>query len=142
MTTQHIDAVVRARVRAQARHRCGYCLSAEHITGTALELDHLIPIARGGSSEESKLWLACAGCNSRKASRVSAADPETGDVVRLFNPRLDTWSDHFRWLTNGERVGGLTAIGRATVVALGLNRAVLVAARRLWISVGLHPPTD
>ena len=32
-----------AKVAAQARYRCGYCLTAESIVGTSMELDHLIP---------------------------------------------------------------------------------------------------
>jgi hypothetical protein len=40
------------------------------------------------------------------------------------------------------RIEGKTAIGRATVEALQLNREVLVEARGTWIAAGLHPPTD
>ena len=35
---------------------------------------------------------------------------------------------------------GLTAVGRATIVALNMNNAVIVYARRRWVSVGWHPP--
>jgi hypothetical protein len=64
----------------------------------------------------------------------------TGEIVRLFNFRSQVWTDHFRWTDSGERILGLTAIGRATVVALHLNRPVLVTARQLWIQAGWHPP--
>lgn len=37
---------------------------------------------------------------------------------------------------------GLTPTGRATVVALHLNRATLVRARQAWSHVGWHPPRD
>jgi hypothetical protein len=140
MTTPHIAARVRARVRAEAQHRCGYCLTTEHVIGEALEIDHLIPTARGGTNDEANLWLACAGCNSRKSSRVTAPDPVTGEELRLFNPRRDVWGDHFVWDDDGERITGTSPIGRATVLALGLNRPMLVTARRLWIALGLHPP--
>jgi hypothetical protein len=36
----------------------------------------------------------------------------------------------------GDRIVGRTPIGRATVIALRLNRPSLVAARRSWVSVG------
>jgi len=38
------------------------------------------------------------------------------------------------------RVVGLTAIGRATIVALKMNNEVIVDARRRWVSAGWHPP--
>ena len=31
-------------------------------------------------------------------------------------------------------------LGRATIVALNMNNAVIVYARRRWVSVGWHPP--
>ena len=39
----------------------------------------------------------------------------------LFNPRRDRWAGHFAW--RGPRIEGLTAIGRATVLVLGMNDA-------------------
>lgn len=37
---------------------------------------------------------------------------------------------------------GLTAIGRATISRLRLNRADAVDARRHWVEAGWHPPRD
>lgn len=72
--------------------------------------------------------------------RTSAVDTLTGRRVRLFHPRRDQWAEHFQWIENGEIIEGRTSIGRATVIALGLNRPLLVAARREWVCVGWHPP--
>jgi 5-methylcytosine-specific restriction endonuclease McrA len=47
------------RVRAAARHRCGYCLSPQRLVMARLEVEHVIPLARGGTDEESNLWLSC-----------------------------------------------------------------------------------
>lgn len=66
----------------------------------------------------------------------------TGEVVRLFNPRHQLWLEHFAWAETGDYIAGLTPVGRATVVALNLNRPSLVKARRAWVSVGWHPPKD
>jgi hypothetical protein len=38
------------------------------------------------------------------------------------------------------RLMGLTAIGRATIIALNIHNEVIVDARRRWVSVGWHPP--
>jgi HNH endonuclease len=108
-----------------------------------LEIEHLIPLAKGGTSDETNLWLSCPLCNRFKADRISARDPETGGVVPLFNPRNQRWSDHFRWSEDGLRVIGLTPVGRATVDALHLDDdpdALIV--RGCWVLAGWHPQTD
>jgi hypothetical protein len=142
MTSAHVPRALRARVAAQARHRCGYCLTPEHLVGTPLEIEHLFPLALGGRTEEANLWLACSLCNSFKGARVVAFDSATGGLVPLFNPRHQVWREHFAWSESGDRIVGLTPIGRATVIALNLNRSPLVQTRRAWISVGWHPPKD
>ena len=59
MRPRTISAAVRPRVAEAARFRCGYCLTAERIIGPLIEIDHLIPESRGGTSDEENLWLAC-----------------------------------------------------------------------------------
>jgi hypothetical protein len=110
--------------------------------GTPMEIDHIIPESLGGATAEDNLWLACALCNQQKGDRVAAADPVTGERVRLFNPREQRWSEHFAWTPEGDRIVGLTPTGRATVVALGLNRPTLASARLAWAAVGWHPPAE
>ena len=100
------------------------------------------PKAKGGPTVRSNLWLACGMCNKRKGQRVRVQDPVTQKMVRLFSPRRDEWYDHFRWTFGGERIEGITDIGRAMVAALELNLPIRVTARRRWIRVGWHPPGD
>lgn len=69
-------------------------------------------------------------------------DPETDTIERLFDPRRQRWSDHFTWGEQGTHILGRTSIGRATVIALNLNRPVLVQARQAWVWAGWHPPVD
>ena len=132
--------VAKTRVAEQARHRCGYCLTTELLSGTAMEIEHIIPVALGGQTEESNLWLACSLCNEYKGVRVVAADPLTSTFEPLFNPRQQVWDEHFAWTEDFERIVGKTATGRATVAALRLNRLLLVRSRRIWTTTGLHPP--
>lgn len=40
---------LRAQIAAQARHRCGYCLTQEVVSGIPLTLEHIIPKALGGA---------------------------------------------------------------------------------------------
>jgi len=93
-------------------------------------------------TEEENLWLACSLCNDHKSDRITALDAVSGEIVRLLNPRLQVWSEHFRWTEGSDRIVGLTPTGRATVAALNLNRPSLVKARQAWVAVGWHPPKD
>jgi hypothetical protein len=142
MSQTYVAKELRERVAVEARFRCGYCLTAQAVVGTPMEIDHLIPESLGGLTEESNLWLACSLCNDRKSNRIAWADPTSGEMVRLFDPRRQEWTDHFRWTASGDEIVGLTPTGRATVAALQLNRTALVEARRLWVFVGWHPPPD
>jgi len=121
MARKHIPIEIDHRIRQVARNRCGYCLSPQHLVMARLEIEHIIPISKGGSDEESNLWLACPLCNRYKGDKTSSLDTETGEIVPLFNPRLQIWSEHFRWTQDGLRIVGLTPIGRATVTALHLS---------------------
>jgi hypothetical protein len=56
--------------------------------------------------------------------------------VPLFHPRRDRWSDHFRW-TRDCRIRGRTPTGRATVLALGMNRPAVIAIRKMLLELGL-----
>lgn len=142
MSRSYIAKALREEVAADARHRCGYCRTSARITGTPMEMDHIIPESLGGPTARDNLWLACSMCNDHKGNRIAATDPISGEVVRLFDPRRQSWADHFEWSLTGDTILGKTAIGRATVVAVRLNRAEIVEARRCWVIAGWHPPRD
>jgi len=107
-----------------------------------MEIDHIIPQSLGGPTEEDNLWLACSMCNDHKGNQIAAPDPLSGEIVRLFDPRHQVWHEHFAWSAEGDRIVGKTASGRATVIALNLNRPSLVRARQAWGAVGWHPPKE
>ena len=142
MPRPSIPDTLRHKVTEDARYRCGYCLTSQQITGMPMHIDHIIPLAAGGNSDEANLWLACPLCNGFKSTRTHFTDSATGDEVALFNPRTQVWSEHFTWSENGTQIIGQTPQGRATVEALKLNNAHLTAARRRWVVAGWHPPID
>lgn len=102
-----------------------------------MHVEHINP--QGGDGLDN-LCLSCANCNLSKASATSAKDPETDETVALFNPRQQIWSDHFQWIDEGLRIQGKTAIGRATIERLKMNKERVIRARRNWIKGGTHPP--
>ena len=84
------------------------------------------------------LALACVSCSLRKWAKQTVTDPDSGEEVPLFNPRLQLWAEHFRW--ENERIIPLTATGRSTVVALAMNRPMIIAIRQEEAARGRHPP--
>jgi 5-methylcytosine-specific restriction endonuclease McrA len=101
--SEAIPRALRERVAEEARHRCGYCLTDQGVSGAQMHIEPIVPRARGGRTLRSNLWLSCAWCNSFKGTRIAAPDPATGVEVALFNPREQDWSQHFRCT---ERTGG------------------------------------
>lgn len=141
MPRDYLPVDVVRRVRESAGHRCGYCLSPQRLVMARLEVEHVIPLARGGTDDESNLWLSCPLCNRYKGDRVEAVDPETGVAAPLFHPRRQRWSEHFGWSADGLRVVGRTPTGRATVSALHLDDDPdALVARSYWVLAGWHPP--
>ena len=127
---------------AEAGDRCEYCRTYSRITGMPLVMDHILPRSAGGDDERDNLAASCYRCNEFKGARTHAIDPATGELVSLFNPRVQVWREHFSWANGGTHIVGLTPIGRATVVALRLNNEYVVEARTLWIAQDWHPPSE
>jgi hypothetical protein len=50
------------------------------------------------------------------------------------------WQEHFMWDETFTLIIGKTAVGRATVLALKLNRLQLRNLRRALIAIDEHPP--
>jgi hypothetical protein len=128
----------RAAVVRRAHYRCEYCGYPEAASSTPLEVDHIVPEAKGGSTTLDNLALSCRSCNLHKYVKTEAIDPVTGEVVPLFNPRTLQWPEHFTLDRNTGEVYGLTPIGRATVVALVLNSTHAITTRRLLIRLVLR----
>lgn len=137
-----ILAAVREQVRQRAHYLCEYCHASERWQYAAFTMDHIVPWSQGGSSDMDNLALACFPCNRRKSDRQESVDPETGEAIHLFHPRQDQWPEHFIWSYDGLSIIGRTAIGRATVEALELNRKRAQRLRATDREVGRHPPED
>jgi 5-methylcytosine-specific restriction endonuclease McrA len=95
MSSPGISEALRRKIRGEAEQRCGYCLSRQDLVLGVLEIEHIVPLARGGTNEETNLWLSCSLCNRYKATQIDAIDPLTSATVSLFNPRKDEWHGHF-----------------------------------------------
>jgi HNH endonuclease len=129
-------------IRIEAKNRCGFCLGEQKYVMAWLEIEHLIPLSKGGTSDQENLWLACPYCNRFKRSQTHALDPITQRKTALFNPRTQIWEKHFQLGTDNATIIGKTICGRATVNALNLNYKLALTTRLSWVSVGWYPPKD
>jgi hypothetical protein len=115
-----MDAELRQLVRERAGHRCEYCrIPQDALPWARFHVEHIRARQHGGSDDSSNLALACTRCNSFKGPNLASVDPATDELVALFNPRLDTWAEHF--VIEDVLIVGLTGIGRATVALLNMN---------------------
>ncbi len=143
MPAKRVSArIKREQVIARARGYCEYCQSPDSVSSGPFSLDHIMPKVRGGKATLKNLAYACEGCNGKKRDKITAIDPLTLKRVGLFHPRKQKWTEHFVWNRDFTQIIGRTPIGRATVIALDLNRPGAINLRRLLRKTKLHPPQD
>lgn len=107
-------------VRDRAGGCCEYCrLQQRDEQYLRFHVEHVVPRKHGGTDEIGNLALACHKCNRSKGTNIAGIDPQSGQIVPLFHPRLQKWEEHFQM--RGFRVEGRTATGRATVEVLNMN---------------------
>ena len=71
-----VNVLIRARVLERDGFRCRRCgWSVDD--GVRLVIDHIVPVARGGSESESNLQTLCVECNAGKRDR----DPTEHDLA-------------------------------------------------------------
>jgi len=129
------------QVRQRAEHRCEYCrVHQDQDPFYTFPVDHVIAQQHRGETTLENLALSCFRCNSRKGPNIASVDPVTSEMVPLFHPRRDSWSEHFKW--SGPVLVGLTPIGRATVELLAINHPDHVLLRETLIIEGTFPPDE
>lgn len=105
MRTNNPSAEVRIRTMKRDRFQCTYCGAPG--TDAELEIDHIIPVARGGSHHISNLTTACRTCNQKKGANslpIPSLDaPLT--PARLIGLWLHTINDKKEIVWQGEIIG-------------------------------------
>ncbi len=135
-----ISAAVRRTVRERAKGFCEYCRSQDTCGASPFNVEHIFPAKFGGTDEIANLAYACNGCNGHKSTKTEAFDPNFEQNSPIFNPREQIWEDHFSWDSTATLLIGKTSVGRATILALKMNRAPLVILRKGMVLLGIHPP--
>jgi hypothetical protein len=115
-----MDNATRELVRRRAGKRCEYCrLPQAAAPFFTFHIEHVRARQHHGGDDAENLALACPDCNRFKGPNLSAVEPETGEIVPVFNPRTQSWHEHFV-LLDGEIVGR-TPVGRGTAALLNMN---------------------
>jgi hypothetical protein len=141
-----VSAVSRRVVRDRAQLRCEYCHADERWQFIRFTIDHILPQSAGGPDDADNLALACRNCNERRGNRSEGRDPSTEQIVPIFNPRQESWADHFVWDAAGVQIVGRTPTGRATIALFDLNddrhHGAVLRIRQRDVSDGYHPPPE
>jgi hypothetical protein len=127
------------KVIARAENVCEYCKLPQWSQEATFHIDHIKPRIEDGKTRLDNLALACVSCSLKKAARTRVLDSKRNKHVRIFHPRKDKWTTHFR-ITATWKVVGRTSVGRATVDALDMNRPALLRIRRIWAQLGEFDP--
>ncbi len=135
MANHSIPNKLRLLVINRAKERCEYCLIHQKYSIYSHEIDHIIPMKHGGKTSQENLALSCLACNRHKGSDFATIDLTNNEIVPLFNPRQQKWSEHFK-LNNAE-IKGLTKIGKGTVRLLQFNTENRLIERQLLIRKNL-----
>ena len=132
-----------ATTKNLVRQRAGDCCEYSHLPQDAtpfitFHIEHVIAKQHTPDDDNldnlKRLALACDRCNLFKGPNLSSIDPNSGEIVNLFNPRTDSWNDHFA--IRDAMIVGLTPTGRATARLLNMNDSRRVDLREQWLDEG------
>jgi HNH endonuclease len=129
---------LRQVVRERANYRCEDCHLPDFAApASSFHVEHIIARQHGGSDgPENRAWC-CHRCNLSKGPNLSGRDPLTGNIVRLFDPRRQSWKRHFEW--HGAVLAGRTRSGHATIAVLDINNPQRVKLRLALMDEGEWP---
>ncbi len=132
-----ISAELRLRVAKRANFCCEYCRLQEEFAIYPYQIDHIIAIRHGGETVFANLAYACVRCNRNKGTDLTTFLFDKNLIVRIFNPRLDRWDDHFEIDTG--LILPKTMEGEATIKLLDLNLTERIIGRQILMEAGLYP---
>ncbi|MFN0013919.1 MAG: HNH endonuclease [Saprospiraceae bacterium] len=128
---------LRQETAERADFRCEYCLVREAVSFYRFHLEHIKSRKYGGTTTSENLAYSCPECNAHKGTDVGTFADGDQHIVRFFNPRKDTWQEHFEIDDAG--IFGFTDIGQATVKILRFNDVERLIFRKELLRLGLYP---
>jgi len=132
MSENRVTMQQKKAVAERAKGCCEYCRSQVRFAIQPFSVEHIIPKSQSGKTTLDNLALSCQGCNNHKYNKTVGRDIVSGNVVSLYHPHQQQWSEHFAWNDDFNMVIGLTPTGRTTVETLQLNRDGVINLRRIY----------
>lgn len=132
-----ISESLKKKVAFRADFRCEYCHLSQKVSFYTFHIDHIKSVKHGGLSVLQNLAYCCPDCNFFKGSDLGTFVDSDDLLVRFFNPRKDSWQDHFDFQNGG--VYGKTDIGVATERIFKFNDPDRLIFRRQLIALDLYP---
>jgi len=117
--SRYVVESIRLFVAKRAGYCCEYCKIEEEISLYSFQIDHIISLKHGGKTEPENLAYSCFLCNNSKGSDVGTVLQPEMIFTRLFNPRIDIWSEHFVY--EDCNFYAITLVREATIKVLKLN---------------------
>jgi hypothetical protein len=130
-----VNQLLVQQIWQRAGHRCEYCRIPHPHYRLPFQVDHIIARQHGGETILANLAMACFHCNRFKGPNIAGLDPASRELIRLFHPRTDLWTDHFQF--DGAWLVGLTPIGRVTIHVLAMNADDLLLFRAEILKEGI-----
>jgi HNH endonuclease len=127
--SRYISDSLRRLVAKRANYCCEYCQLKELDAFFTFPIDHIISVKHGGITTDDNLAHSCTLCNTYKGSDIGTILLPNRIFTRLFNPRIDSWDDHFE-LYNYV-IYAKTYVGEATVKILKLNDVERIIERQI-----------
>jgi len=135
--TQQLSEDLRNFVASRSDFLCEYCLIHQDDTLFGCQIVRIVSIKDGGNCEAENLAFACTFCNRSKGTDPRTLLGRTGELVRFFNPRQDTWHEHF--YIEGFQIKPKTHTGEVTVEVLKFNSTERVLERSALCESGRYP---
>lgn len=76
---RNVSPKKRMDVLERYKFKCAYC-GASASDGVTLEVDHIVPVSKGGSNDMDNLQILCKPCNIGKFNRIISFDSGSNDV--------------------------------------------------------------
>jgi len=119
---------VRQSIYERDYYTCRYCGKQLEKGSRALSLDHIIPVAKGGSQSIDSLVTACKSCNQKKWQRTPVeagmtliALNDVNPTLTIVNPTLTTGKPHVN--NNRSRNRVLVSVLKSDLVSDSLSES-------------------
>ncbi|TAE50010.1 MAG: HNH endonuclease [Bacteroidetes bacterium] len=139
--SRYVSVKERQIIGERASYCCEYCQLPETDSYYGFQADHIISWRHGGITHVENLAYACPDCNRNKGADVGTILQDANVFVRFYNPRRDSWSDHFDLQYSGA-ILPKSDIGLATVKILDMNHPDRVIERALLIRIAIMKPSS